>query len=60
MLTTALGLIVAFIPSHQVDSVLRFEVKMLASCVAVLGVAAGLFWFYSSRRAAVPALAAKA
>jgi amino acid transporter len=52
VVTTALGLVVAFIPSHQVDSVWRFEIKMVASCFAVLGVASGLFWYYSRRRAA--------
>jgi amino acid transporter len=56
LLTTSLGFVVAFIPSHQVDSIWRFEVKMVASCVAVLGIAAGLFWYYSRHRANAPAL----
>jgi hypothetical protein len=56
ILTTSLGLVVAFIPSHQVDSVWRFEIKMVVSCVAVLGIAAGLFWYYSHHRANAPAL----
>ncbi len=47
---------VAFIPSHQVDSVWRFETKMILSCVAFLGVAAALFIYYSRRRAPVEAV----
>jgi hypothetical protein len=56
MLTTALGLLVAFIPSHQVDSVWRFEIKMIACFVALLGLAAALFTYYSRQRVAIPAL----
>ena len=48
--TTVLGLVVAFIPSHQVDSVWRFEIKMILSCTAFLGLAAALFIYYSRRR----------
>ena len=48
--TTALGLIVAFVPSHQVDSVWRFELKMFASCITFLGLAIGLFFYYSRRK----------
>jgi amino acid transporter len=60
MLTTTVGLLVAFIPSHQVDSVFRFEAKMIGSCLAFLGVAAGLFFYYSRRRVAIPALPVEA
>jgi amino acid transporter len=60
MLTTALGLTVAFIPSHQVDSVWRFESKMIACFLALLGLAAALFFHYSRQRVAVPALPVEA
>jgi amino acid transporter len=60
LLTTLLGLIVAFIPSHQVDSVWRFEIKMILSCAAFLGIAAALFIYYSRRRAPVDAVMAEA
>ena len=52
--TTALGFAVAFIPSHQVDSVPRFELKMVASCVIFLGGASVLFFVRTrGRRGAV-------
>jgi amino acid transporter len=60
MLTTAFGLVFAFIPSHQVDSVWRFEIKMVACFVAVLGVAASLFAYYSRQRVTLAALPAEA
>ncbi len=60
LLTTGVGLIVAFIPSHAVDSVWRFEIKMFVTCAAFLGLAAALFFFYSRRRAAVPVLSVEA
>ncbi len=53
LITTALGMIVAFVPSHAVDSVWRFEVKMVVTCALFLALAAGLFLFYSRRRPAV-------
>jgi glutamate:GABA antiporter len=56
LMTTGLGMIVAFVPSHAVDSVWRFEVKMFVTCAAFLGLAAGLFFFYSRRRPVIPAL----
>jgi len=57
---TGLGTVVAFVPSRQVDSVWRFEVKMFLSCAVFLATAAGLFRYYSRRRvgtAAIPAAA---
>jgi amino acid transporter len=60
MLTTALGLVVAFVPSRQVDSFWRFEAKMFACCIALLGLAAVLFSYYSRQRVAVPALPVEA
>jgi glutamate:GABA antiporter len=49
---TAVGTIVAFVPSRQVDSVWRFEIKMFLSCAVFLAGAAGLFAYYSRRRTA--------
>lgn len=48
--TTAIGMIVAFVPSRQVASVWRFELKMFITCAVFLGLAAGLFAYYSRRR----------
>jgi len=47
---TTLGMIVAFIPSHQITSIWTFEAKMIVSCVLFLGLGGGLFWYYSRRR----------
>ena len=47
---TTIGMIVAFIPSHQITSIWVFEGKMIVSCVVFLGLAAGLFRYYSRRR----------
>jgi glutamate:GABA antiporter len=47
---TALGAVVAFVPSEQVDSIWRFELKMFLSCVVFLAAAAALFWYYSRRK----------
>lgn len=52
LLTTLAGGIVAFVPSRQVESIFRFEVKMVGTCVVFLALAAGLFRYYSSRRPA--------
>jgi amino acid transporter len=60
LLTTALGLVVAFIPSHEVDSAWRFEIKMFACFAAMLGLAAVLFSYYSRRRVAAAALSVEA
>lgn len=60
LLASGLGLAVAFIPSHQVDSVWVFELKMFVSCALFLGLAAGLFFHYSRRKPVIPALAAGA
>jgi amino acid transporter len=57
---SAIGMAVAFIPSHQVASVWVFEMKMFVSCALFLGLAAGLFFHYSRQKPAVTALAAGA
>jgi hypothetical protein len=43
-----------------VDSVWRFEIKMIACFVAMLGLAAVLFTYYSRRRVPAVALAVEA
>jgi amino acid transporter len=47
---TVVGGAVAFVPPRQVDSVWRFELKMVGNCTLFLGMAAVLFWYYSRRR----------
>ncbi len=47
---TALGTAVAFVPSRQISSVLAFEGKLLGTCAVFLGIATGLFRYYSHRR----------
>ena len=49
---TIVGGAVAFVPPRQVESVWRFELKMVGNCTVFLGIAALLFWYYSRRRAA--------
>ena len=49
LFTTGLGMIVAFVPSRQIESVLLFELKMFAGCGVFLGLAVV---FYRRGRAA--------
>ena len=53
LLASVVGITAAFIPSRQVESVWLFELKMFVSCVLFLGLAAGLFVYYSRRKPAV-------
>jgi amino acid transporter len=46
-ITTSLGMIVAFVPSRQIESVLLFEAKMLLGCAVFLGLA--VFFYLRSR-----------
>jgi amino acid transporter len=50
--TTFLGICVAFIPSHQIESIRLFELKMGAGTVLLLGLAAFFFFVYGRRKAA--------
>jgi hypothetical protein len=43
---------VAFVPSRQIESIWRFELKMVVNCTVFFALAAVLFWYYSRRRAA--------
>ena len=49
---TVVGGAVAFVPSRQIDSIWRFELKMVLTCVLFFGLAGVLFWYYSRQRAA--------
>ena len=48
--TTVAGGVVAFVPSRQIDSIWRFELKMVGTCVLFLALAGGLFWYYSRKK----------
>jgi amino acid transporter len=52
LLSTALGMVVAFVPSRQIASVLLFELKMLVGCGVFLGLAVFFYWRGRRRRAA--------
>jgi amino acid transporter len=54
LLTTSLGMIVAFLPSKQIGSVWVFEVKMCVGTLFFLGLAA--FFFFIFRRREAPSL----
>jgi glutamate:GABA antiporter len=47
---TSVGMMVAFIPSRQIDSIWRFELKMFSTCLVFLALAGGLFYYYSRSR----------
>jgi amino acid transporter len=50
LLTTVLGIGVAFVPSHQIESVWLFEIKMVVGTLFFLGLAAFFFFVYSRRK----------
>ncbi len=50
LLTTVLGMAVAFVPSHQIESIWLFEIKMVAGTLFFLGLAAFFFFVYSRRK----------
>ena len=52
LITTILGISVAFIPSHQIESIPLFEIKMLAGTLFFVGLAAFFFFIYGRRKAA--------
>lgn len=51
LLASVAGMLVAFVPSHSVDSVWRFELKMILTCILFLSLAVGLFFYYSRKQA---------
>ncbi len=52
LITTILGIGVAFIPSHQIESIRLFEIKMVAGTLFLVGLAAFFFFIYGRRKAA--------
>jgi glutamate:GABA antiporter len=50
LVTTTLGGLVAFVPSHQIESIWIFELKMFLGCGLFLALAAFLFRYYSRRK----------
>ncbi|HZP63521.1 MAG TPA: APC family permease [Terriglobales bacterium] len=50
LLTTVLAMAVAFVPSHQIDSIWLFEIKMIFGTLFFLGLAAFFFFVYSRRK----------
>jgi glutamate:GABA antiporter len=53
LLATTVGLIVAFIPSRQVNSIWLYEIKLIAGCVLVFGSA---YLFYRNAQKTAPQL----
>jgi amino acid transporter len=54
LLTTVLAMAVAFVPSHQIESIWLFEIKMVGGTVFFLGLAAFFFFVYGRRKAPQP------
>ena len=50
LLTTVVAMAVAFVPSHQIDSVWLFEFKMVTGTLFFLGLAAFFFFVYGRRK----------
>jgi glutamate:GABA antiporter len=50
LLTTVVAVAVAFVPSHQIDSVWLFEIKMVVGTLFFVGLAAFFFFVYSRRK----------
>ncbi len=50
LVTTALGVALAFVPARQIESVWLFELKLLVGCALFLGLATLFFRVYSGRR----------
>ena len=52
LVTTTLGIILAFFPAQQIKSVARYEVWMFGGTIFFIGLAAFFFFVYGSRKAA--------
>src|SRR5260370_41647142 len=52
LITTSLGIGVAFIPSPQIESIRLFEIKMFVGTLFLVGLAAVFFFIYGPRKAA--------
>jgi uncharacterized membrane protein YeiB len=52
LLTTALGIALAFFPAQQITSILSYEVWMFGGTLLFIGMAAFFFFVYGRRKAA--------
>ena len=52
LLTTTLGIALAFFPAQQITSLLSYEIWMVGGTVGFIGLAAFFFFVYGSRKAA--------
>jgi len=52
MLTTVLGIALAFFPAQQITSLLSYEIWMFGGTLGFIGLAAFFFFIYGSRKAA--------
>lgn len=52
LVTTTLGIVLAFFPAQQITSLWRYEVKMLSGTLGFIGLAAFFFFVYGRRKAA--------
>jgi len=57
MLTTALGIGLAFFPAQQISSIASYETWMLGGTIFFVGAAAFFFFVYGRRKAALKAAA---
>jgi hypothetical protein len=52
LLTTILGIALAFFPAQQITSIFSYEVWMFGGTLAFIGLAAFFFFVYGRRKAA--------
>jgi len=52
--TTLVGMVVAFVPSRQIDSIWAFETKLVLGCASFLGLAVLFYWRGSAATAKTP------
>jgi hypothetical protein len=55
LLTTILGIALAFFPAKQITSLWKYELKMVGFTVAFLGLAAFFFFVYGRLKSSPPA-----
>ena len=60
LVTTTLGIVLAFFPAAQIQSIRRYEVWMVGGTLAFIGMAAFLFFVYGRRKQAANAVRAAA
>ena len=52
LVTTILGIALAFFPAQQIKSIARYEIWMFGGTIFFIGLAAFFFFIYGSRKAA--------